>query len=259
MGLQDSSKTRVQPIFKALQALDPSGRLWLPTLLRLGSHGTPPADVGTLHRVTFEYSAAPPREFLRWLVGHTSQLQLPRYATSEAARVKRDKLFAGDRATIVEAIDAIDGGKSHRGKWWCFEGTTMVDCALFTDRCIVFVEGKRTEAGASRDISWYPSRNQVLRNLDCARALSASNGRDYYTLLVVEQGEASDARLAAARDIVEPDVIETSLPHLSPMERSAALEHFSASRHGKRSCGPSSSTALLSPNDRLASDVLGQR
>jgi hypothetical protein len=226
VGLHDSSKTRVQPIFKELHALDPSGTSWLPMLLRFGGRGAPPADVGTLQSVEFEYSAAPPSSFLRWLVEHPSDLQQPTYAMSAAAREKREKVLGGDPTTIAEAIDAIDSGISHRGKWWCFEGTTMVDCALFTEGCIVFVEGKRTEAGASRAVSWYASRNQMLRNLDCARALATSDGRAYCTLLVIEQGEASDARLAAAHNVVDPDIVEKSLPHLSPAERSEALDHY---------------------------------
>jgi hypothetical protein len=185
-----------------------------------------PTDVGTLKSVDFEYPAPPPRPFLRWLVGHASELQKPAYTTSPAASAKREKLLAGDPATLAEALNAIDSGASHRGKWWCFEGTTMVDCALSTDRCIVFVEGKRTEAGASRGVSWYASRNQVLRNLDCARALAANDGRAYFALLVIEQGDAVDRRLAAAQDVLDPEVVERSLPHLSPAERSEALGHY---------------------------------
>ena len=102
----------------------------------------------------------------------------------------------------------------------------MVDCALFTDRCVVFVEGKRTEAGASRDVSWYAGRNQVLRDLDCARALAAANGLDYYTLLVIEEPAARDPRLVAAQQIVNTDVVTKSLPHLTPDERREVLDHY---------------------------------
>ena len=98
-----------------------------------------------------------------------------------------------------EALAAIDAGQSHRQQWWCFEGTTMVDCALFADRCVVFAEGKRTELGASANVSWYRGRNQVLRNLDCARSYAASNGLDYYAMLIVEEASASDPRIVAAR------------------------------------------------------------
>ena len=92
----------------------------------------PPSDVGTLERVEFEYSAAPPRSLLRWLVEHPSELRRPKYTVSADASEKREKLLAGDPVVLAEAIDAIVTGRSHRGKWWCFEGTTMVDCALFT-------------------------------------------------------------------------------------------------------------------------------
>ena len=37
MGIHDSSRTRVAPVFGRLQCLDPSGRLWLQGLLELAN------------------------------------------------------------------------------------------------------------------------------------------------------------------------------------------------------------------------------
>lgn len=226
MGALNSSRTRVQPVFAALHALDASGKSWLPALLRLGGRGAPPADVGKLESVSFEYPAAPPRASLRWLVANGSQLQRPRYRTSASVAEKRERLLAGDAETVSAALTAIEGGASYRRQWWCLEGTTMVDCALFTDRCVIFIEGKRTELGASAAISWYGSRNQVLRNLDCARAIAATDGRDYYTLLVVEEYGKTDPRHAAVKAVLDPVTVEKSLPHLSSDERTETLDHY---------------------------------
>jgi hypothetical protein len=90
----------------------------------------------------------------------------------------------------------------------------MVDCAIFTSTTIVFVEGKRTERGASRKTSWYPTRNQVIRNLDSARALASATGLDYYVLLLVEEANANDPRIAEATTVTAPETVDASLPHL---------------------------------------------
>ena len=37
MGIYDSARTRIAPVFGRLQCLDPSGRLWVQGLLELGN------------------------------------------------------------------------------------------------------------------------------------------------------------------------------------------------------------------------------
>ena len=63
---------------------------------------------------------------------------------------------------------------------------------------------------ASRDVSWYVGRNQVLRNLDCARALAASLERDYYILLITNPEHSQ-----MGAEALKPEVIARSLPHLN--------------------------------------------
>ena len=54
MGQYNSSLTRVQPVFEALRARDPTGAPWLPQLWQLaaetrdGETAPPPARFGTL-------------------------------------------------------------------------------------------------------------------------------------------------------------------------------------------------------------------
>ena len=225
MGINNSSKTRVQPIFKELERRDPLGTIWLARLMRLGGRKAP-ANPGTLVAPPcFEFAAPPPRDFLRWLVEHPGKLASPAYEVSENTKLKRDALRSGETEVREKALAAIDDPDSdHRGKWWCLEGTTMVDCALFSKEMVLFVEGKRTELEPSPHVSWYRGRNQVLRNLDCARWYGKIHGLDYYSLLIIEDGDAG--RKKKASEVDAPRSVSSSLPHLSTREREEVIQHY---------------------------------
>jgi hypothetical protein len=225
MGINNSSRTRVQPIFKELERRDPLGTTWLARLMRLGSRKAP-ASGGTLAAPPcFEFPAPPPRDFLRWLVEHPEKLESPSYKVSANTKRKRDGLRSGEPGVREQALAAIDDPSSnHRGKWWCLEGTTMVDCALFTKEMVLFVEGKRTELEPSPHVSWYRGRNQVLRNLDCARWYGKIHGLDYYALLIIEDGDAG--RKKKASEVDAPRSVSSSLPHLPAPAREEAMRHY---------------------------------
>ncbi len=226
MGKLNSSKTRVGPIFKELNRRDATGKGWLPSLMRLGGRGAAPEVPGLLSTPPwFEFPAPPPRDFLEWLVTHPEKLDRPKYTTGDLTKQKRDKLLAKDPAVLQEAISAIkDPASDHQRKWWCFEGTSMVDCALFTPRLVLFVEGKRTEAGSSPDVSWYRGRDQVLRNLDCARSYARQRELDYYTMLIIEDGDKE--REKKAREVGSSKCVASSLPHLTKTEQREIMQHY---------------------------------
>jgi len=201
---------------------------WLPRRMSMGGRGIPPKDIGSLQpgNPHFEFPATPPRDFLRWLVLHPDRLVPPKYETAVATVQKRAALLARDPATVRMALDAIDNpGLSHERRWWCFEGTTMVDCAIITNRLAIFIEGKRTEVGPSSGVSWYPSRNQVVRNLDCARWYALEHDLDYYSMLVIEQCEQGDERWSHAEAVSSWKVMRASLPHLSEEQVREAGRH----------------------------------
>lgn len=213
MGQFNSSKTYVQPIFTALYETDASGNRWIPELLQLGSHSSSRIDVGALERPPqFEHAAEPPREFLKWLVCHPGELRWPRSYSIKSVKAKqmRTRLLAGEADVRAEFLAAIEHPPNERSKWWLLEGSSRIDCALFTDKAVIFIEGKRKERMASRDVSWYVGRNQVLRNLDCARALAASLERDYYVLLITNPEHSQ-----MGAEALKPEVIARSLPHLN--------------------------------------------
>ena len=231
-GLYDSSLTRVQPFFKALVARDPSGISWLGELLAATPKGAeifgtllddPGELLSPLTSLTdksrlgcFEYPVGPPRELLAWFVEHPGELVWPeRQAFSaETLRLRRaliDDNPPGSRQAVQERARALVASRPPIARgWWRFEGTTMLDCVLMTDKLVVTVEGKRTEALAPAT-AWYPKRSQLVRNLEAAKQLA--KGRRWASLLISETPilEGTDAHMDA--DLPE------SAPHLDAAAR----------------------------------------
>ena len=247
MGRFDSSKTRVQPVFRALHRLDPSGERWLRSLLQIAGRGSEPKppsipfDIGTLKQgigkgtdpnrgVCFEFRVDPPRAFLKWLVEHPEKLRCPPDSEwqkwSDRTRNKRRALLNGDRPVQAEALTEIGRTPLRSRGWWRLEGRTSVDCALFTETAVIFIEGKRTERGPSKNIVWYAEeRDQVLRNLDCAAEYAREHKIPYFFALMVIEKVVHDEE-ALNRTITDPISTRKSLPHLDEYSRRDLLSHY---------------------------------
>ncbi len=250
-GLKNSSITRVRPFFCQLLDRDPTGESWLPALLEAtpGNNLLPadvrkvpgllpptvrerrPLPVPALDHVIalercFEYPAPPPTAFLTWLLEHPDKLEWPGKRRDKprtygvTAQALRENLVAlgepRQAAARQEGLAelALVGGRGSRRKWWAFEGFTEVDCALVTDRLLLFIEGKRTEA-ISNSTDWYPGRSQLVRNLEAVRELA--EGRYAAVLLVTEHPVADEVR---------GDVVATSLPHLNAEQHEEVLSSY---------------------------------
>ena len=105
-----------------------------------------------------------------------------------------------------------------RQKWWAFEGFSHVDCCLITDRCVLFIEGKRTEV-VSPSTLWFKKRSQLWRNVEGAEHFAA--GKDFRVILAVENEADGHAALSAAAATL-PD----SFPHLSPAVQQELSGHL---------------------------------
>ncbi|MBI4322566.1 MAG: hypothetical protein HY675_29090 [Chloroflexi bacterium] len=234
----DSSLTRVQPVFNELYDKEKTGETWLARLLQLPQHTRTsiiPENLGYLDQPpVFELPADPPRRFLRWLLEHREGLCCPNQGIqkkwSKRTQQKRQALLRGDELVCEEAIAELEGSDRLPGRaWWRLEGVTRVDCAITTPTTAIFVEGKRTEMGASKAVEWYPCRNQVLRNLDCASVFAEQTKRQQFFVLLVVEGKIVDqdpVRQAEIKSITSPDTIRTSLPHLNDDERRDLLAHY---------------------------------
>jgi hypothetical protein len=232
MGKQNSSLTRVKPIFDSLYKSDRSGASWLLRLLRLASlSGHIEIDFqpgGLLHAPLYQRPCPPPREFLRFLLSNPSKLAVPPDKDwrewSSDTQVKRRKLLDGDPATKREGLAALDAAHTLTNPfWWRLEGVTYVDCALLTKSMVVFIEGKRTEGRPSPNVTWWKGRNQVIRNVECAWELARETGRSKaFVLLIVEEG------LPRARfeEITNPDIVAASLPHRDEEDRTRIMSSY---------------------------------
>lgn len=238
MGKYDSSLTRVQPVFKALYCRDKKGESWLRPLLELATESGKISDdvelSGLVEAPIFELSAHPPKSFLKWLLENPDKLVHPpdKYWKNwgETTRRKRKSFLANEKNVQSEALSALEHCEELPDRaWWRFEGITKVDCALKTSTAVIFVEGKRTESGASKDVLWYPNRNQVLRNLDCASEYARNHTLKYFFVMIVvekELFEKDHVRQEEVRNIDESQIIESSLPHMSKEERTKLMRHY---------------------------------
>jgi hypothetical protein len=245
MGEWDSSLTRVQPVFNELLDRGPDGEPWLGELWELATRTRPgaipkPADMGKLQASetpidrpsrrgkVFERTVAPPLDFLRWLLAHPEAMQVRDPinfgAKSDLSRAWRRKLFSQDARLVSEAREEAERQLSKRAslrgrqKWWAFEGFSHIDCCLVTDRCVVFVEGKRTET-VSPSTLWFEQRSQIWRNVEVAREFAG--GRQFGVILAVESERDGVAALDAAAHS-----LTASYPHLPPDQQVELGRHL---------------------------------
>lgn len=264
-GLYNSSITRVRPVFQQLLNRDPTGSGWLQNFLSMSRTmyaSELSEEPGILvpwvseqleysdrilqqapYRIEkiqlqrcFEYPLPPPTAFLRWLIKHVDpqlwESKRSKFAKSAETRDKRDRLFGRhgteeQQKTAREALRLLEqhGNAGSRIKWWAFEGFTEVDCFLETDRLLLLIEGKRTEA-LSDSTNWYPGRNQLLRNLEVAKELAEQKGKAYGVMLLTEQ----------PMDFPTGQEIEGSFPHLDAGTRTEILDNFLGSYTWEETC-----------------------
>jgi hypothetical protein len=227
-GQYNSSLTRVQPVFGELLRRDGTGASWLPTLLRLATKNRDQAEVlaenpgALLSDRCFETGLPPPEAFLRWLLTNPDRLAWPRVQPNWSAetRLWRGRLRGDEGPEMLRqaqergaALLGHYGASGSRRAWWAFEGFTSADCFLRTERLVLLVEGKRTDV-LSPSTTWYPRRNQLVRNVE-ATAQAA--------------GSIPCAVLLIADDSVDPltaQAWDQSLPHLPPERRAALMRAY---------------------------------
>jgi hypothetical protein len=247
MGVFDSSRTRVAPVFDRLMASDPTGRSWLPKLLALGSSSSEaawprgPGDLAPGHPHywgTGEARLPAPASLLEWLVENVSPEAVDASDDKGETLKKRRLLARGDPDTVAEALRRLRAGERGR-KWFVLEGESAPDALLETDRLILVVEGKRTEPTATTKTKWMPRRSQLLRHMDAA--FEKANGRTVLGLLIVEGQQPNPLEVpvnwaAVCSETVSPDLLEASLPHRSPAEREQLRQGILGAATWQRVC-----------------------
>lgn len=231
MGIYDSSRTRVAPVFGRLQCLDPSGRLWLQGLLELAnSRKLPRPEAGSSRlRVAKwwprEAKLAAPPGLLRWLLENVEE---PRSAAAWGRRpevmANRRRVVDRDATTLAGALQSLQERRPSTRAWYVLEGPSQPDVFLDTADCIIVIEGKRSEPDLATSTAWMPVRHQMLRHLDAA--WEHRQGRRVYGAFIVEKEEEvasvepSSAWHQAVEATISEEVLKGSLPHRSPEERS---------------------------------------
>jgi hypothetical protein len=217
----NSSITRVRPFFRALFAADPTGRRWLPKLLSCATENQSyaaelaqmpgrlcpellvtrsyPDDCWEHHidlETSFESPKLPPERLLLWLINHPTVLDSAGLQATRGVEALhwRRLLLGQDRVAVQNAqVEArrrlnLSGVRGSMGQWWAFEGETVVDCFLETERMVVVFEGKRLEQLSNRT-RWMAIRNQLWRSLDAAANVAAATGKRYAVMLLAEACE----------------------------------------------------------------------
>lgn len=234
-GLYNSSRTRVGPVFCALEARGTDDPQWVRRLLDLAASGERPPGlwhgqdvaIQTAHYEPNEGPLQAPVSLLSWLIRNFDPPASALEGDDDVTRQRR-QLASGDPATIERALDLLRRASSARS-WHVLEGATYPDVLLVTPDALVVIEGKRTEAGPTTDTKWLSGRHQMLRHLD--GAWEVRGRRSVYGFFIVEAEPNAGTRvpdrwLEAARATRADDAIERSLPHRSPMERTGIRDGF---------------------------------
>ena len=231
MGIHDSSRTRIAPVFGRLQCLDPSGRLWLQGLLELANtRKLPRPDAGASRlRVAKwwprEARLAAPPGLLRWLLENADE---PRDAAAWGRRpevmANRRRVVDRDADTLAEALRSLQGRRSSPRAWYVLEGPSQPDVYLDSAAAVIVVEGKRTETAPTTSTAWMRVRHQMLRHLEAA--WEHRQGRRIYGLYIVEAETGTSSTEPpytwheAVESTISGEVLRASLPHRTPDERS---------------------------------------
>ena len=221
-GRYDSSKTRVKPVFDALQA---SGPDWLPQLLALPTGGCADAKIkaGDLtlidgHWEPHEKCLNPPVSLLSWLIRNAGSLASSSKASDNEFR---QRLFLGDPETVERALHLLRMQRTSRA-WYIFEGPTCPDVYLVAHDALVVIEGKRTEWTTTVDTTWLSGRHQIWRHIDAAWEIRGR--RAVYGFLIVESdagstdGSVPELWRKAGQACLDPAALLTSFPHRSAEE-----------------------------------------
>jgi hypothetical protein len=231
MGIYDSSRTRVAPVFGRLQCLDPSGELWLQGLLELANTRKVPRPQAGTSRLRVakwwprEARLAAPSGLLQWLLQHAEEPQSPKaWGRRPEVVANRRRIVDRDADTLAAGLKSLQARRSSPRAWYVLEGPSQPDVYLASDDAVIVVEGKRTEAVLATSTDWMRVRHQMLRHLDAA--WEHRQGRRIYGLFIVEAEngtpsiEPSSTWHEAVELTVSDKVLNGSMPHRSLEERS---------------------------------------
>lgn len=257
MEKDDSTKTRVVPVFDRLLERDATGGFWLRQLMSLGSRAsfaTVPEELGPITNSLptwgrgLEEKLPPPMMLLEWLVQNVSSEAVTNSDSKDETRRRRQALADGDSETLNEALyrlRQLQVGKPVGKGWFILEGNTSPDAFIETNTFILVVEGKHTESNLTSYTTWMKHRPQLIRHMDAAT--DVAQGRSVFGLLLVE-GNPDDPMFVPEKwtlgleQHIQPDRLAQSLPHRSLRRRQNIASSILGAATWQRVCSEFSIT-----------------
>jgi hypothetical protein len=212
---------------------DPSGREWLPALLRAAPNGPaalgevvddpggldiPLAVTGANGRLAcFDYPVSPPRELLTWFVDHPEELVWPDGAELSLVSERLRRALIEDQPPGARtkaqdrAYELMRNASPRTLDWWRFEDTTTLECVLTSHRLVLVIDTDPLAAATD----WYPQRTRLVRDLEAASRLARD--RAFGTLVL------------GAQPLLEDELAQTvaaGTPHLSAAERDELIAAY---------------------------------
>jgi hypothetical protein len=244
MGKKNSSKTRVDPVFRSLYKKDEADTPWLPRLLKLpiGGHAIdlPPKTDFTIKEMYWganEKKLQPPLALLSWLIRHPREPSNGSLSKDPVKARKRKEWIGGSQDRILEGLRLLRNNPKGED-WHLFEGKTQPDVFIETPHLLIVIEGKRTEREPTTSTKWMPVRHQMLRHLDGAWEIAA--GMSVIGFFIVEGegagGEVPKKWVKYAKDTISETAIRSSLPHRGPEEQCSIASAFAGVTTWQRVC-----------------------
>ena len=225
-GNHDASRTRVAPVFDALQARRND---WVRALLLLNRGGKQAAvDLEGLdlkfHKGYWgktERSFDPPVALLSWLIRNpTPQLLAPPVVP------ERTLLAEGEPGVVARALHALRTSAAPKG-WHLLEGPTVPDVMIETPDALIVIECESPETETAN--SAVPAgRHPMWRHIDAAWEIRGR--RRVFGFFIVPgqepEGGVPPVAEAAFGEALSESVLEANFPHRSIKERDAITACF---------------------------------
>lgn len=197
MGINNSSKTRVEPLGKEL--LDKHDLV--DKLISMTSENKP-INFGSFNNdnvffagVKHEKGLQPSKTHLINIINIIEEDKMLCSSIRNKAiknssgknREKREQLFSLDKKTLNEAKELINK-KHHIRSWEIFEGKSYPDLFIENDQYILIIEGKRTEKAKTGKVSYLPKRSQMIRHLENALNYDKTGNKKIIAFYIIEEG-----------------------------------------------------------------------
>ena len=143
---------------------------------------------------------------------------------NSATYLKREKLFAGDKKILNEALNLISTNNPlPKSAWYIFEGYTHPDIYIETDDSIFICEAKRTERRYYNKNNWLNPRDQFIRHIDSL----LEQPKKIYSFYLLDKDEYLKGVYPQKMELYQSfDYFKSNLRHRKESDIKRAMESF---------------------------------